>query len=285
MTGLLMPGSRARRYLRRALAASLGAAMRVARPRRQRASARILYYHRIDEELHRSCVTPEAFREQMQYLRDAGFRIVPLADLTVGWERGETFPPRTVAVTFDDGFADNYERAFPVLAELGIPATIFVTVGALGGSLAVLRDKRDALPALTWDQIRTMLAERITVGSHTLTHPHLTTLAADALEKELVESRAIIAAETGVTTQLFCYPHGDFDARVRAAVEQAGYRLACSTRPGGVTLASDPLALPRTFIARDDALADFARKLSGAYDYLHHGVQLLRRRWPSAAAA
>jgi peptidoglycan/xylan/chitin deacetylase (PgdA/CDA1 family) len=283
MMRLLRPGSRTRRVLRRALGAGLEAAMRVTRPRDGRAAARIVYYHRIDDEMHRSCVTPRAFREQMRSLREAGYRVVPLAELGRWLARQEEIAPRTVAISFDDGFADNYEHAFPVLAELDVPATVFVTVGMLGRRLDVLRD-RPGLPALSWSQVREMLRGPVTIGSHTMTHRRLSTCTPGELENELVASRERIAAETGVPTELFCYPNGDLNGAVREAVRRAGYRLACSTRPGAVTLASDPLVLPRTFIARDDTLVDFHRKLAGAFDYLHHGVQLLRRRWLAAAA-
>ena len=90
---------------------------------------------------------------------------------------------------------------------------------------------------------------------------------------------SIIDLETGMQ------PIANEDETVRAAVRAAGYRLAVATRPGPVTAGSDPLALARTFIARDDSLADFERKLAGAFDVLHHGVQWLRRGWRSARAA
>ena len=280
--GLLDPGSTARSVLRNVLGAGLAAAARL---RGTRAEARIIYYHRIDDEMHRSCVTPAAFRAQMQLLRDRGYRVVPLADLARGLSGREAFAPKTVAITFDDGFADNHRHAFPALAALGLPATIFVATGAVGGSLRVLRDRPGDLPALTWAQIREMQQGGITIGSHTVSHPHLTRCSAEALARELADSRAAIVAETGVATDQFCYPHGDEDETVRAAVRAAGYRLAVATRPGPVTAGSDPLALARTFIARDDSLADFERKLAGAFDVLHHGVQWLRRGWRSARAA
>jgi peptidoglycan/xylan/chitin deacetylase (PgdA/CDA1 family) len=282
MRGLLTPGSRTRRVLRSAIGAGLAAAVRVARAGRAAAEGRVLYYHRIDDEWHRSCVTPAAFRAQMTHLREHGYRVVPLAELRAALAVGEPIAPRTVAITFDDGYADNHTHALPVLAGLGMPATVFVTVGAMDGELAVLRG-HGPVAALSWAQLREMLAAGITVGSHTLTHPHLTRLDTPTLAHELTAARATIAAETGVETELFCYPHGDLDGRVRAAVRDAGYRLACATRPGAVTAASDPLALPRTFVARDDSIADFARKLAGAYDYLHHSVQFLRRHWSAAA--
>lgn len=282
MRALLTPGSRARRHVRRVVARGFYAARHVANGGRPRHEARILYYHRIDDEPHRSCVTPQAFDEQMRLLRADGYRLVSLEDITTALENGVEFGPRTVAVTFDDGFGDNYARAFPILTRLEIPATIFVTVFAIGGRLTVLRDRPAGVPALTWEQLREMLRGPVDIGSHTLTHPRLTALPPDTLHRELTHSREIIAAETGVTTDLFCYPRGEMNETVRTAVREAGYRLACGTRAGGVTAASDPLAVPRTFVARDDTIWDFARKLDGTFDYLHHGVALLRRRFGSA---
>jgi peptidoglycan/xylan/chitin deacetylase (PgdA/CDA1 family) len=283
MKTLLVPGSRARRHVRGLLGGGIHVMHRLARAGRPRSEARILCYHRIDDEQHRSCVAPRAFREQMHYLRDAGYRVVPLTTIARDLESGNEFSARTVGVTFDDGFADNYEEAFPVLNAFSIPATIFITTGAIGGRLTVLRDRPAGIPALTWDQVREMARGPVTVGSHTLTHPELTALAPDVLDNELAGSRDVIAAETGVTPELFCYPRGDVNPDVRAAVQRAGYRLACATHAGGVTQSTDPLQVPRTFVARDDTLADFARKLDGAFDYLHHGVTLLRRHWPGTA--
>lgn len=273
----------ARRHVRRLLSGGIHRLRRLASGGQPRPEARVLYYHRIDHEAHRSCVTPKAFREQMHYLRSEGYQIVPLATVAAKLEQATEFEPRTVAITFDDGFRDNYLNAFPVLSAFDIPATIFVTVAEIGGRLTVLRDRPAGVEALTWDQVREMLLGPVTVGSHTLTHARLTELSATALDEELQGSRRIIAAETGVSPDLFCYPRGDLNQDVQEAVRRAGYRLACATSAGGVTTASDPFAVPRTFVARDDAISDLARKLDGAFDSLHHGVQLLRRHWPGAA--
>jgi len=135
MKALLVPGTRARRHVRRLVAGAIHAVRQVATGGRPRPEARILSYHRIDDEPHRSCVTPQAFREQMHHLRNEGYDVVPLATVAAQLERRSGFAPRTVAITFDDGFADNYLQAFPVLSAFGIPATIFVTVAGIGGRL------------------------------------------------------------------------------------------------------------------------------------------------------
>lgn len=283
MKSLLEPGSRARRHVRRVVAGGIHAARQVAHGWQPRSEARVLCYHRIDDEQHRSCVTPQAFRDQMQYLRDSGFDIVPLITIAEHLDRRAGFAPRTVAVTFDDGFADNYHHAFPVLRALDIPATVFVAADSMGGRLTSLRDRPAGVAALDWAQLREMHGAGWSVGSHTLSHPRLTELPADLLERELVGSRRIIGTEVGTVPDLFCYPRGDFNDCVRDAVRRAGYRLACATSAGGVTTETDPFVVPRTFVARDDMIADFARKLDGDFDYLHHGVTLLRRHWPGSA--
>jgi peptidoglycan/xylan/chitin deacetylase (PgdA/CDA1 family) len=280
---LLTPGTRVRRHVRRLVAGSFHAADRLLRAGQPRREARVLYYHRIADEPHRACVSPRDFHDQMRYLRDQGHAVVSLREIALALERGDDPAPGTVAVTFDDGFADSYTAAFPTLSSLAIPATIFVVVGAIGSRLHVLRDRPAGVSALTWEQIRAMPRDLVTVGSHTVTHPNLTRLSPGALDDELGQSRDVIARETGVVPDLFCYPRGDFDDTVRRAVRRAGYRLACTTRPGGVSATTDPLALPRTFVAHDDRLEDFARKLDGAFDYLHHGVAFLRRHLPRAA--
>lgn len=245
--------------------------------------ARILYYHRIDDEQHRSCVAPAAFGTQMRLLREEGWNVVSLASLAPTLGGGEPFPERTVCVTFDDGFADNHANAFPVLARWSIPATIFLATGFVGGKdLPVLRD-RSGIPPLDWAQVGEMARHGIEFGGHTVTHRSLTTLGDADLAREVRDCRTPIEERTGRPAVTFCYPRGHVDARVEAAVRDAGWTIAATTEPGDVPPDSPPLRLRRTFVARDDTARDFVHKLEGTYDLLHRTRQLAMRR-PAAAA-
>jgi peptidoglycan/xylan/chitin deacetylase (PgdA/CDA1 family) len=246
-------------------------------------SARVIYYHRIDDEQHRSCVTPAAFAGQMKLLRDEGFNVVPLTALRPHLDAQRPFAERTVAITFDDGFADNYTHAFPVLGRHALPATIFLAAGFMDGDdLPVLRDRSGVKP-LRWSEVEEMARHGVAFGAHTITHRSLPGLAPDELRHEIEGSRDLVAQRLGREVDTFCYPRGHFDASVKDAVRAGGFRVACSTLPGNVPPDADPLTLRRTFIARDDSLRDFQRKLDGSFDLLHAARQRLGGSTPSYA--
>ena len=236
---------------------------------------RIIYYHRIDDEEHRSCVSVKAFAEQMAYLRAENWQVLTLREVAEHLESAKPFPQRAIAITFDDGFQDNYTAALPILQREAIPATVFLTTDFIGtDELPVLRD-RQGIPPLNWDQVRAMVEAGIHLGAHTLTHPSLNEIPADQASHEIRECRTRIQQETGVWTEDFCYPRGHYNDVVEEAVRQAGYKTALTTRPGVVQPGDPPLTLRRTFIARDDRLRDFSHKLDGSYDRLH----ALKQTW------
>lgn len=240
-----------------------------------RGELRIIYYHRIDNEEHRSCVSVNAFAEQMALLRSEAWTILTLKQVAEHLSAKKPFPDRALAVTFDDGFEDNYTAALPILQKEEIPATVFLTTDYIGtDELPVLRDRRGISP-LNWEQVRAMAAGGVQLGAHTLTHPSLNAISSEMMVHEIRECRARIQEETGVWAEDFCYPRGHYNEAVENAVREAGYSTALTTRPGIVSPDDTPFTLRRTFIARDDRLRDFSHKLDGSYDRLH----ALKQAW------
>jgi peptidoglycan/xylan/chitin deacetylase (PgdA/CDA1 family) len=139
---------------------------------------------------------------------------------------------RIVIITFDDGYADNYTHAFPILKEYGLVATIFLVSDHVGTDHVFYWDvpkvtaqsPEHLYQLLTWAQVEEMCDAGIEIGSHTCTHPELTTLSAEGCREELSRSRADLEAKLGRRVTSFCYPRGKLSPEIIRMVERAGYR-------------------------------------------------------------
>lgn len=241
---------------------------------------RVLMYHRIADlaGYDQLAVSTARFEEQMAFLA-RGHRVISLARALDELEAGG--PSQAgVAVTFDDGYRDNFVHALPILRRHAIPATIFVTTAFCDQSMRHPRYPREpARLHLDWDEVRALAAESgITIGSHTLTHPFLSRLSKARARAEISESRELIAERTGRPADFFCYPSGDFTAREIALVEAAGYRAAVSVAPGGNRGATPRFSLRRTEVTDRDATRELALKLEGAFDPVHAWLHARRER-------
>ena len=184
------------------------------------------------------------FERQMAALARAGYRAVTLERMWSAWHGGPALPRSAVVLTFDDGYADQYSRAWPVLAARGWPAVLNLTVSRL-----------DQAGYLTSPQVSTLTARGWEVAAHTLTHPDLRRVRARRLAHEVAGSRAALERRFGLPVRFFCYPFGRSDARVRAAVRAAGFLAATSIRPGAAAPWDDPLTLRRIAIRASDGAA------------------------------
>ena len=177
---------------------------------------------------------------------------------------------RSVHVTFDDAFR-SITAVLSDLRRLEVPVTVFVCPGYadLGGAPLLVPELAtddpedvEGLRTLSWDELRGLVADGVTVGSHTVTHPHLARLSDEELARELHDSKARIEAELGRPCPLLAYPYGEHDERVRAAARAARYEqaFALGSRHG------DEFAAPRVDLyRRDKVLRTVARAaLSGA---------------------
>jgi peptidoglycan/xylan/chitin deacetylase (PgdA/CDA1 family) len=157
---------------------------------------------------------------------------------------------RQVRVTFDDAFR-SAATVFPELERLGVPVQIFVCTkyALVGAPLTIPElagDDPEQLATMNWDELREQAARGIAIGSHAVSHPHLTTLSEDELRRELNESREEIEDRLGRPCEDLAYPYGEHDERVRAAARAAGYRRAYALRGSR----SDAYATPRLDLYR-----------------------------------
>lgn len=236
-----------------------------ARGRPRRPGLRILFYHRVSDDPDLLAISPRRFADQMDLLAAEGFRVVDVVEAARLLRAGERLD-EVVALSFDDGYRDVAEHALPLLERRGFCATVFVATGVVEGTATFSWYARQP-PVLGWDEIVALDAgSALTFEAHTVTHPNLTALAADAAEREIGDSKRALEARLGRAVTGFCYPAGLYGARERELVARAGFDVATTCEPGANTPASDPLALRRTAIAPHDRLADFRAKLEGGHD-------------------
>jgi peptidoglycan/xylan/chitin deacetylase (PgdA/CDA1 family)/2-polyprenyl-3-methyl-5-hydroxy-6-metoxy-1,4-benzoquinol methylase len=225
----------------------------------------ILMYHSVapngSAARARYRVTPEAFEAQLQYLRDAGFRSATLDEWRETKPQGKPLLGRAVVLTFDDGFRDFAEHAWPLLRRYGFGGLVFLATDHVGGTNAWSRVYSEPAPLLDWDEVRRLRAEGAEFGSHTATHPFLTALSPAEVAREAARSRATLQRELGEPVTALAYPYGAEDAVVQHLAGAVGYTYGLSCRPGRSRLGDPLLALPRIEVGRRDTLHDFIAKL------------------------
>jgi len=224
------------------------------------AGSLILCYHAVSDGWpERFAVSTGQLGEQVEHLLGRGYHPATFAEAVSGTV------PRALAVTFDDAFRSVPERALPVLSDLGVPATVFVSTGLVDGPLHIGYEQwldtrhRDELVAASWDQVASLVDAGWEIGSHTRSHPYLTELDDESLQRELRESRTELQDRLGRPCQTLAYPYADVDARVVEAARSAGYDAA-ATIFGCFHAARDPLRQPRVVVYRHNSQARFRLK-------------------------
>jgi peptidoglycan/xylan/chitin deacetylase (PgdA/CDA1 family) len=248
----------------------------------------ILMYHRIAPPLDgRSLlppwtVSPQQFRAQLDGLLAAGYQVWPLRNVLAHHARRQPFPPRVVALSFDDGYENFFTHAWPILRELSVPATVFLATAYLDGTGPMPFcspgsngcGERGAMlyRPLSLAQCAELLAAgQVDLGTHGHVHGDFRGRP-DQFREDLLRSLACLRARLGVTGAGYAFPFGFFDPPMVAAARQAGvpYALTCTSelvRPG-----SNCFAWGRFAVEQSDTAATLAGKLSGWYE-------LARRAW------
>jgi peptidoglycan/xylan/chitin deacetylase (PgdA/CDA1 family) len=206
--------------------------------------------------------TPTAFKKQMRYLKKEGFRVISLGEAATALEKGSTLPEKSVLITFDDGYIDTYENAYPILKKFGFPATIFIVSDLVGESNQwIQREGGSPRKLCNWNQLREMAGNGMEIGSHTATHIKLSDVNSDTAYHEIIDSKKTIETSLGIQAQFFAYPYGLYKEEHKKLVKHAGYRVACSTHSGFNNLTEDTFMLRRIDVTGSDSLLKFKFKL------------------------
>lgn len=234
----------------------------------------VLCYHAVHPDHPIASASPALFDAHLAWLR-SHCDVVPFSAICNPFTSSPARP--TVAITFDDGYADNHEHAFPCLQRHGLPATFFLTTGFLEGSTEITQKMQAnwrttaPLVPMTWAQAAEMQRHGMEIGAHTHTHPVLAACSPAKARYELSHAKHLLEQRLGTPILTLAYPFGKYrrhfsDETVRLA-EEAGYTHAGAIAFRGVAKADSPHALPRFFVA-GDSVSMLRDKVLGAWDLI-----------------
>jgi peptidoglycan/xylan/chitin deacetylase (PgdA/CDA1 family) len=205
----------------------------------------VLIYHRFGEDTYPTTnVAVDRFREQMEFLRENGYNVIPLKSLVHYLQEGRRLPEKAVVITIDDGYKSVYENAWPVLNDFNYPFTVFLYIKAT--------ENRHS-NYMTWEQVREMKDAGVDFQNHGFAHEHLAFIPTGM---NMHEYRAWIRSDLAVSTKIFserlrerprffAVPYGEYNAIVLDEIRSFGYEAIILQNPGTVSSDTDPFAIPR----------------------------------------
>lgn len=212
--------------------------------------ANILMFHRVDDHGWKGLTTSNSTFEETICEISRNYKTVSLPSLIKMIIDKQEIAPRTVVVTFDDGYRDNFVNAAPILLKYNVPATFFVTTGYVGTQKIFDWDHGSDVryPLMSWQEVKNLAGMGFDIGSHTVNHVDLGKASTELAKRELQDSKDKIESEIGKPVTSFAYPFGRKDCirpDVVDIVREAGYDCCCSGYGGKVNSDSDVYNLHR----------------------------------------
>jgi|APSaa5957512622_1039677.scaffolds.fasta_scaffold09713_2 peptidoglycan/xylan/chitin deacetylase (PgdA/CDA1 family) len=239
-------------------------------------------------------VPPELFRTHMQILASEHYNVISLSALAKKIETKQNIPQKTIAITFDDGYKNNYQNAFPILEDMGFCATLFLIVNAIDkqqpfehllwdeiSQKHFLGHPESRLP-LNWGEVREIAQSGMEIASHGLTHRSIGYLEPEEARKEIFESKEILENAISNEVKCFSYPFGsvvynDYNSHTADILIEAGYEGACTTEIGAVAKSDSVYELRRIPVRETDNSTAFKQKIVGAYDWVGSWKRMFQR--------
>lgn len=230
----------------------------------------VLNYHQITDKDSMNdpyAVSVSKFERQMNYTYEHGYQCLSLIDYLRIRENSPIQKKKAFVLTFDDGYADFYKSALPILQRYGFTATVFIVADLVGRESQW--DGGKGNPLLNWDEIKTLRKAGVFFGSHTCTHPRLTQISSDRILYELKSSKEKLETELGEEIQLLAYPYGESSGEIQRIAKDMGYMAAFGVNTGK----NGRYNMWRSLCLTDDNLLRYTFRLSPWY----HSLKLVRR--------
>ncbi|MBU2869530.1 polysaccharide deacetylase family protein [Colwellia sp. E2M01] len=211
-------------------------------------AAVILQYHHVsDSSPSSTSISPKQFEVHLQYLKDNGFKVVPLSNLIDGIKKQTPLADKSVAITFDDAYIDILTQAKPILDKFNFPYTIYVNPGIINRN-----DKKSSSQYLSWDQLKALADEGVIIANHGYEHHSMARTPKGLTQQEwldkqttsLLKAEQLIKEQTGQSWRYFAYPYGEYDLAVQAWIEANNF-VAFSQQSGAIGLNTDLTSVPR----------------------------------------
>ena len=253
--------------------------------------ARILMYHNISDfpserNIPYDNVSPWLFEKQMSMLIKERFNIISLSELINYIKNDILIPPKTIVITFDDGFKNNFTNAFPLLKKKGIKASFFLIVSAIGdkkpfkhllwdeNAIEYFKKNPESRMPIDWDEVNILKDWGMEIGSHGLTHKSIGSLSTEKAKIEISISKNILEKKLSKKVKVFSYPFGsgvynDYNSHTSELLKEAGYEAACTTEIGSVNSGTNLYELPRIPVRETDNEFTLKQKIVGAYDWVN----------------
>jgi len=197
-------------------------------------------------------VGPEQFETHLAYLRQAGYETISMSQLAFALSGHTELPPNPIIITFDDGYRDNYENAFPLLRKYGYTSTFFVFTQVID---------ENNVRFLTWDMVKEMHQAGMEFGSHSYSHPDMVGKNDAYQIFEVLASKEAIEERTGELTRFFAYPSGRYDELTIRVLQSAHFWGAVTTQWGAEQTYDNRFEMPRIRVRGNDTVEDLAEKL------------------------
>jgi peptidoglycan/xylan/chitin deacetylase (PgdA/CDA1 family) len=198
-------------------------------------------------------VAPEQLAEHLAYLQGQGYQGITFYDLLNHLAWGQPLPDRPIILTFDDGYRDNYDNAFPLLRQYGFPATFFVLTEVTSQGVP---------DYMTWDQLREMAAAGMDIECHSRVHDDLPKISYDRLVWQVLGCREMIEAELGQRPRFVAYPSGQFNEEVAAVFASDHYWGGITTQQGAWHSSDNLFALQRLRVRNTTGVEHLAKLLA-----------------------